>query len=177
MPRSSTIGPPRAGAEPIAVAPAVPWRLRMLLVLTTTRFVPEDGLDGRIAFRLEALRRRGWMVRMAGARNYVLWRNARAFARPIRAVVLPNDEFPLTRDEWNIAILRDLAVAELRMRRDGARLSEGEILSVLSALLGALYPGRAVGEHRLRSLLRAIDAKIQTTLVGGRPGGWGRLSW
>lgn len=163
----SMVGPPRAGAEPVAVAPALPWRLRALLVLTTSRFVPEDGVDGRIVARLEMLRRRGWLVRMAGARNYVLWRNARAFARPVGAVVLPSDAFPFTRDERNIAILRDLAAAEFRMRRGEARLSDSEILALLAALLQALHPGRPVDEHHLRSILLAVDAKIQATLGGG----------
>jgi hypothetical protein len=104
---------------------------------------------------------------MAGARNYLLWRNARAFARPVRAVVLPNDEFSLTRDEWNIAILRDLAAAEFRMRRGEARLSDREILALLAALLQALHPGRTVDEHHLRSILLAVHAKIQATLASG----------
>jgi hypothetical protein len=163
---SSIIGPPRVGAEPLAAAPGVPWRLRVLLVLTTSRFVPDDGVDTRIVARLEILRRWGWMVRMAGARNYVLWRNARAFARPVRAVVLPNDEFPFTRDERNIAILRDLAAAEFRMRRGEARLSDSEILLLLAALLQALHRGRHVDEHGLRSILLAVDVKIQATLTG-----------
>lgn len=163
----SIVGPPRARAEPIAVVPALPWRLRVLLVLTTSRFVPEDGVDSRIVARLEMLRRRGWMVRMAGARNYVLWRSARAFARPAKAVVLPNDAFAFTREEWNIAILRDLAIAELRMRRGEARASDGEMLLLLAALLAALYPNRPVDQSRLRSVVRMVDAKIQVTITAG----------
>lgn len=102
---------------------------------------------------------------MGGPRNYIAWRNARILSGPVPAIVLPNFDFPFTRDERNVAILQEIVVAELRVRL-GRALVEGDLrFTLMLAVANAIFPEYNIDERRLRGLLGRIEVKTQNALV------------
>jgi len=102
------------------------------------------------------------LIRTAGPRNYVAWRSARALSGPVTILALPNCDFRFTHDERNIAVIRDLIVAELRARAQPV----GRSTTMIPALLSGIAGGTAMESKHLARLLEVIEAKIQASLVG-----------
>ena len=150
----------RRGAEARFWPLARKWWIVPLLRLTTVRFRDDPGIDRRIVERSLQLEREGWMVRTAGPRNYLSWRNAAALDRGARIVVLPNGDFLFNHEERNVAILRDLVIAEFRVRQYPMWLGRDRVVRLLTMLGKALYPHHPVSERHIERLLCRIDAKI-----------------
>ncbi|MBX3730855.1 MAG: hypothetical protein KF858_16885 [Candidatus Sumerlaeia bacterium] len=86
-----------------------------MIRLTTARFSAWSSIDRRIADRLALRDAMGWWVRTAGPRNYLAWRNSRALSAALPVIILPNDDFPFTWAERNVAVLREILRAEIRV--------------------------------------------------------------
>ena len=97
------------------------------------------------------------MVKTAGPRNYVVWRNARVARRALYgSLFCPTRISSSPDEERNIAIVRDVATVEFRAL--GAFSDDG-ILELLVVVLGALFPQRAIDEGRPFRILHMMDAK------------------
>jgi hypothetical protein len=104
-------------------------------------------------------------VRTAGPRNYVGWRSAAALEGMAHLLVLPNRYFSFTHEERNVAILRDLVIAEFRARQGPNWAGRDRVVRVLAMLIRALYPHHPVSESHIERLLGRIDAKINESLI------------
>ncbi len=155
--------PSRAARETVADRSSAgpSWWVRPLLILTTAAFDDDGSLAPRIVLHLQRRRDAGWLIRTAGPRNYVAWRNTRALSGPVAILVLPNRDFGFTHDERNIAVIRDVLVAELRAR--GQPMSRSA--SLIPPLLSAIFGETDMGTIGVARLLEVIDAKIQSSLI------------
>ena len=137
-----------------------------MLRLTTARLNGDLSIDRRIARRLHHLEAEGWLVRTAGPRNYTAWRHSDALGKAIPVIVLPNADFPFTQDERNVVVLRDLVIADLRMRQGSAVASDERVREMLIAIAGALFPTHAMDNQYLERLLHQIERKTRSALAG-----------
>ena len=141
------------------------WWVAALLRLTTERYRDDPAIDRRIATHLGHLQVRGWLVRTAGPRNYVAWRNSDALSKAVPVIVLPNRDFPFSRQERNAAILRELLMAEVRMKNLGS-CERDRLLARLARRLMVLEDD---GRRELAALFARIDWKVTQGLIGVWP--------
>jgi len=160
-------GAATGGLRVVSRGGRIPWWTALMLRFTTARLNDDLSIDRRIARRLHHLEGEGWLVRTAGPRNYTAWRNSDALGKPIPVIVLPNADFPFTQDERNVAVLRDLVVAELRMRQGSVIMSDERMKEMLIAIAGTLFPTHAIEIRYLEHLLSQINRKTGRALAGG----------
>jgi hypothetical protein len=141
------------------------WWVAALLQLTTERYRDDPAIDRRIAAHLGYLQVRGWLVRTAGPRNYVAWRNSDSLSEAVPVIVLPNRDFPFSRQERNAAFLRELLIAEVRKKNPGSF----ERNRLLARLVQRLVVSEDYKSRELAALFARIDRKVAQGLIGVWP--------
>jgi hypothetical protein len=87
------------GGQASTAEPGLPMRL--LLALTTSTWRNAPPLHPAISSQLRQLEDKGWRIREAPPRNFIIWRNEHLHGPPRRLIVLPNGDIllsPLERD-------------------------------------------------------------------------------
>ena len=127
------------------IDPLMPFSLRTLLHLTTSRWDVHRDVHPELVRRIEAMRADGWWVRTALPRNYVLWRHGRTMRDPRRPVlVLPQSRGSVSTLSWNVFLAVEIVRAKERLQR-GARPDLSALaMAELSDLVGHLAAGSAV---------------------------------
>lgn len=105
----------------LAITPAqdvdvLPFRLRVLVVVSTAGLRPPGWLDPAIRTRLAALAAAGWTIRLATPRNYMLWWLGRTLNRTrLPLLVLPLDYGRLDALARNVFVASEILRAEARI--------------------------------------------------------------
>ncbi len=135
----------RASTVLSGVDALMPFRLRTLLHLTTSRWDADRDVHPELVRRIEAMQTDGWWVRTALPRNYVLWRHGRTMRDPRRPVlVLPQSRGSVSTLSWNVFLAVEVVRAKERLQR-GARPDLSALaMAELSDLVGHLAAGSAV---------------------------------
>lgn len=146
----------------------MPWWVSPLVRMTTAPYRGDPSVDPRIARWLRRRQDEGWLVRAAGPRNYTAWRNAEAVRNGAPVIILPNVDFPFTQDERNVAVLRDIVVAEFRTRPGHPEPGDETLRRLLTVLASALFPNHTIDDRHLERLLHRIEKKTADAMLGRR---------
>lgn len=135
----------RASVSLSGIDALMPFRLRTLLHLTTSRWDVDRDVHPELVRRIEAMRADGWWVRTALPRNYVLWRHGRTMRDPGRPVlVLPQSRGSVSTLSWNVFLAVEIVRAKERVQR-GARSDLSALaMAELDRLIECIAAGSAL---------------------------------
>jgi len=145
----------------------VPWRIRLLSVLSTRPWRPGSEVDAEVASLAERMVGQGWMVRGAYPRNYLLWRSSHTLsATTYRLVVLPIVFGRLSDLEINIFLATDLFVAKQRAALGSADLSEEQSIA-LDSLCQRLTARSGMALLNRERVYRKAEKEVESAILRG----------
>ena len=143
-----------------AKVPTLPFRLRLLLMLTTSAWDADERVHPAVAALAGRIAESGWTIRSAYPRNYLLWRRGRIHTETgLPLLVLPRMFGGLSRLEVNVFLATELFVAQHRVL-DGSAPFDTAKLDLFCERLSdsglAVAERRAVYERAGREISAAV---------------------
>ena len=152
-------GSDRSSPETLHVVPLRP-PTRLLVWLTTSPWRNNPPLTIPVAHHLSVLKSRGWLLRQATPRNFVVWRGEILRGHSWPLIVLPNREVRLTTVERSAIAVCLAAPALFRIAGNPASDEDTENADRFASQLG--FCG---GTHELAAYLASANRKIHAALA------------
>lgn len=153
---------PRATTILSGIDPLMPFSLRTLLHLTTSRWDVHRDVHPELVRRIEAMRADGWWVRAALPRNYVLWRHGHTMRDPRRPVlVLPQSHEGVSKLSWNVFLAVEIVRARERVQRGSRPDLSTLAMAELDEVVGHIAAGSAVRVTDPLRLHREAAARLE----------------